>query len=78
MEIKHITDSSQRHANNFTGGAEVFSATDSGNTVSVRCESWNMKQKGFYIYVNGEKRTGTSNYPKAIGLALIELLIKKP
>lgn len=76
MTIKHITSTAQRHANQFTGGTEVFSATDSGHHVSVRCEHWNDKQKGFYIYLDGVKVTGSSNYPKAIGLALIELLTK--
>lgn len=59
----------ERHADNFEDGCVVF---DNG-VVIVKVSQWNDKgRKTFDVFVDGDRITSTSNYPKAIGLGVLE------
>ena len=77
MQINQITQTTQRHADTFTAGAEVFDASNKGKKVVVKVEETKsqsgLSYKRFAIYVNKSYTTATSNYPKAIGLAMLQL-----
>lgn len=68
-----MTQTSARHSNQFTEKNCVFQARDNGKKVEVIVENWNDKQKTFNIYLDGQKVTASTNYPKAIGIALLTL-----
>lgn len=72
MEITVLAQTSQRHANNFTENCLVFEATEYGKKVEVIVEGEH-GQRTFGIYLNGERMTATTNYPKAIGQAILTL-----
>lgn len=77
MQLEHITATSQRHADTFASGAIVFGMTFGSKRVSVEVKTNTSKSglqhKTFAIMINGERKTATSNYPKAIGLAMLEI-----
>jgi hypothetical protein len=73
MNILTLTQTSQRHANQFTNGVTVFQADSENGIIRVVCEKWNDKQQCFNIYSGAEKVGATTNYPKAIGMAIIYL-----
>jgi len=77
MNINQITQTTQRHADTFTAGASVFEASSKGKLVKVWVEETKSQTgnsyKRFAVYVNGSYTTSTSNYPKAIGIAMLKL-----
>lgn len=73
MEILTLAHTSQRHADTFTENAIVFEAINNGRAVQVVAKSWNANHKTFHILLNDVKVTATSNYPKAVGLAILNL-----
>ena len=73
MEILTLAHTSQRHADTFTENAIVFEAVNNGRAVQVVAKSWNANHKTFHILLNDEKVTATSNFAKAIGLAVLSL-----
>lgn len=72
MEITVLAQTRQRHATNFTENFLVFEATEYGKKVEVIVEGEH-EQRTFGIYLNGERMTATTNYPKAIGQAILTL-----
>ena len=72
MEITVLAQTRQRHATNFTANFLVFEATEYGKKVEVIVEGEH-EQRTFGIYLNGERMTATTNYPKAIGQAILTL-----
>lgn len=72
MEITTLAQTAQRHANGFTKNCQVFSAVQYGKKVEVIVEGEH-GQRTFGIYLNGERMTATTNYPKAIGQAILTL-----
>lgn len=73
MQVTHMTQTSQRHADQFTDGTKVFEVTNNSHTIKVIVEAWNSNHNSFVIYYNDIKKTASSNYPKAIGLAMLLL-----
>lgn len=77
MQLEHITATSKRHADTFSSGAIVFAMKLGSNRVLVQVETNTSKSgiqhKTFAILLNEERVTATSNYPKAIGLAMLEI-----
>jgi len=72
MNIKTIAQTSARHANQFTANCLLFQAEENGRKVEVIVEQQG-NNKSLGIYLNGERITASSNYPKAIGLAILIL-----
>jgi hypothetical protein len=73
MNIITISHTGARHASQFTANCIVFEAkSDMAGFVAVKVEA-NGEYKTFAIYLNGDRVTATTNYPKAIGLALLKL-----
>lgn len=72
MEVTVLTQTSQRHAKNFTEKCMVFQASQYGKTVDVIVEGGH-GSRTFAIFLNGERTTASTNYPKAIGEALLIL-----
>jgi hypothetical protein len=73
MQVTQMTQTSQRHADQFTDGTKVFEVVTSDKEIKVIVEAWNSNHNSFVIYYNGIKETASSNYPKAIGLAMLLL-----
>jgi len=72
MEITILAQTRQRHATNFTKNFIVFSAEEYTKKVEVIVEG-EQNARTFGIYLNGERMTATTNYPKAIGQAILTL-----
>lgn len=73
MEILTLAHTSARHASQFTANCQVFQAkSDFAGMVEVVVEA-NGEYKTFAIYMNGDRVTATTNYPKSIGLAILKL-----
>jgi hypothetical protein len=72
MKITILAQTRQRHATNFTKDFIVFSAEEYTKKVEVIVEDEH-GQRTFGIYLNGERMTATTNYPKAIGQAILTL-----
>lgn len=72
MKITTLTQTAQRHANNFTENCMVFSAQEYSKKVEVIVEGEH-GMRTFGIYLNGERVGASTNYPKAIGQAILTL-----
>jgi len=72
MEIRTLAQTAQRHANGFTKNCQVFEAVEYSKKVEVIVEGEH-GQRTFGIYLNGERVGASTNYPKAIGQAILTL-----
>ncbi len=71
MNITHIKQTSQRHADTFEADERVFVADNGVNKVVVKVKKWNEKRQTFAIILDGNYVTASSNYLKAIGEAVL-------
>lgn len=73
MNVIILSNQKERHANNFTDGEVVFLAEKDGKKVEIRCLKWSKAHSTFELYFNGLKVTNCTNFPKAIGMVVMEL-----